>query len=367
MAKNLLKDFRISGDVIDQVADSPRPALQETTSPPQSNSGTIGPESRPQDGEDPGPPAGANPALEALFSSSSGLLPAVAAFYARELTTSSEAQTWLEGRSVLHWESLKRLGAGWCSGGGLKAILSQSQRETLTALGVLDDAGGERLAGCVVVPTLDEGGRATGFLGQSVSGGKDLVVGRGLVNRAALGVWREEIVLTEGVLDALRLLGLGFERVLPCYGPDGFTEEHLKAIKGAGVKKLVIGFDAPGLKARLVAEGLAVAVIDGLTKDSATREQVEASIKAAPVVVPETKSQWTFHKTTGRWEMENAGLSYKAMGSKERPSASLRLSVRIEKAAKRFIDHVDLYSARSRSGFRESAAAVLSAEGALIE
>jgi len=364
MAKNLLKDFRISGDVIDQVADSPRPALQETTSPPQSNSGTTGPESRLQDGADPGPPTGATH----LPDDERGSLTIVGEFYQKELTTNREAQTYLEGLGLLDWEVLKRLGAGY-SVGALVPILSEDQKKALTRLGVLDAGGAEALAGCVVVPTTDEAGRVTGFWGQRTTGGKDLVLGRGLVNRDALKVWREETVLT-GLMEALRLLTQGFERVLPCCLPQGFTDDHLGALKNAGVKKVVIGFDVPGLKDRLVAEGFAVAVVDvvGLSRRGGLdRERLEDAINAAPVVVPETKSQWAFHKTTGRWELENAGLSYKVMGSKERPSASLRLSVRIEKAGKRFIDHVDLYSARSRSGFKESAAAVLAAEAALIE
>ena len=49
MAKNLLKDYRVDGDIIDQVAGNvtPQAALQEPTPPPASNSGVITPESRP--------------------------------------------------------------------------------------------------------------------------------------------------------------------------------------------------------------------------------------------------------------------------------------------------------------------------------
>jgi len=68
MAKNLLKDLRLGGDIIDQVAaeSGTNAAPQEQTPLPASNSGGPSPESRPQDGIEPGPPSGtpAAPVLE---------------------------------------------------------------------------------------------------------------------------------------------------------------------------------------------------------------------------------------------------------------------------------------------------------------
>jgi len=78
MAKNLLKDYRIGGDVIDQVASEPksddvRPVPQEQTPPAGSNSGGPSPESRPVGGTDAGPPtpAPAAPVQETPSSSDS--------------------------------------------------------------------------------------------------------------------------------------------------------------------------------------------------------------------------------------------------------------------------------------------------------
>jgi hypothetical protein len=58
MAKDLLKGYRIGGDVIDRVtvAVEPVPAPQEQTRPPESNSGGPSPESRPQAVTNPQPP-----------------------------------------------------------------------------------------------------------------------------------------------------------------------------------------------------------------------------------------------------------------------------------------------------------------------
>ena len=56
--------------------------------------------------------------------------------------------------------------------------------------------------------------------------------------------YREELVLTESVIDALSLIALGIQNVIPCYGVNGFTEEHAKLLHDERVKTVVIGFDS---------------------------------------------------------------------------------------------------------------------------
>ena len=312
----------------------------------------------------------------------------VAQWYQRELHSNKQAQDYLESRGLLHWESLGRMGFGYCHG-NLGQALSDDQRRELTDRGILREDGREALEGCVVVPLTDPGGQVVGFYGRKIGGEaavKHLYLKgghRGLMNAPALAIWREEIIVTESVLDAVSLLVLGIERVVPCYGTNGFTAVHLQALKAACVKKVVIAFDADDggrrgaekLAKTLLAEGFAVAKIEPqAAKDwnqalitGCTRESVEALILAAPVSLGHLISRWQYQEHNQRWVLEKDGLVYKAMGSTKRIGAALRLSVRIERGDKRYLDHVDLYSARSRGAFKEQAATTLGMEAAIIE
>lgn len=332
----------------------------------------------------PSPPALITP----LEKAASRSLSAVAEWYQRELQSNAKAHAYLERRGLLRWDVLKRFGLGYCSG-TLAQVLSDAERVALTSEGILRDDGGEALDGCIVVPLKDASGQVVSFYGRKIDDSGSVkhryLKGkhRGLVNREALSVWREEIILTESVLDAVSLLVLGIEKVLPCYGANGFTSDHLSALKDAGVKKVVIGFDADEagrkgaekLAGTLRAEGFAVSRIEPESaKDwnealvgGATRVAIEDQITAAPVTQSASIIRWVWKERSQRWQLEKDDLTYQAVGNVKRVGSALRLSVRIERGDKRYLDHVDLYSARSRASFKEQAATTLGVESASIE
>lgn len=336
MARSLLKDFRIGSDVIDAVVES----LAVTEILP---------------GETEAAP-----------------LRSVALLYSRNLEANALAKEYLEERGLDDWRILSRLGCGY-SDGTLPAMLSPSQRALLITCGALDAQGQETLAGSVVFPLKDERGEVVGFYGRRISaseGAEDIYLageGTGLINREALSLWREEIIVTESVLEAVRLLVLGIERVLPLYGEDGFTDEHLRALKDAHVKKVVLSCASAPLAQRLKAEGFAVATLSGESATALSREEYEVLVGEAPVSGGEGPARWDWNESAQRWELYKGDLVYKATGSTRRLGTSLRLSVRVEREGVRFLDHVDLYSARSRLSFREQSASRLAVEGALVE
>jgi DNA primase len=90
------------------------------------------------------------------------------------------------------------------------------------------------LYSCIVIPFLDESGKVVSFYGRSIQKDSKLphryLPGprKGLVNRTALKVYRDQIILTESVIDALSLAQIGIENVVPLYGTNGFTDDHLK-------------------------------------------------------------------------------------------------------------------------------------------
>lgn len=345
MAKKMLERFRISGDVIDAVADS----LEDTER---------------------------FPSAEAYGRSEEAPLAAVAQYYERTLASSAEAKAFLEQEGLVDWRVLSRLGCGY-SDGTLCASLSRSQREALSNAGVLLEDGREALAGSLVFPLKDGEGQVCGFYGCKADGGKDVHLpgtGEGLVNREAIPLWREEIILTKSVIDILRFLSLGIERVIPCHGTAGVTGAHLKAFRDASVKKIILGFNDPSLGERLKNEGFSVAVlpddapVSEAIRSGASREELELVIREAHIRVPSRlETLWQWNEKGSFWELWRDGRHYKAMGSTKRLGSSLRLSVRIEREGMRFLDHVDLYSARSRQSFREQSAAALGVEGALVE
>ena len=394
MAKRLLDGYKIGGDIIDRVSPMAEAAFAVPSLPPKQNTVGRSPAvSTTGTAEEPDQP-GATAATATIYSDRATIggtdqpLTTVAEFYHRELTTNRPAHDYLTTRKLLDWPLIKRLGVGFADG-RLVQTLTARHRETLKTWGVLHDSGHEVLTGCLVVPLKNAGGEVVGLYGRKINDTAKphhlYLKGphRGLVNREALSVWRQEIILTESVLDGLSLMTLGIERVLPCYGTNGFTAEHLAALKDAGVSKVVIAFDsdeagrkgAATLTATLLTEGFGVAVIEPAdAKDwnqalinGLTREAVESLIAAAAVTELTPSPQWIYQSTHQRWELTNADIIYKVSGVMDKLSVGNRLSVRIEKADKRHIDYLDLYSARSRKAFREQAALTLETEAALIE
>ena len=110
-----------------------------------------------------------------------------------------------------------------------------------------------------------------GFYGRRIGGRKPSHLylkgpHRGLMNGKAAAVYPERIIITESVIDAVSLMVMGIENTIPAYGVNGFTDEHLKALKDNRVKEVVIAFDADDagregaarLKGRLLEEGFCV-------------------------------------------------------------------------------------------------------------
>jgi DNA primase len=58
-----------------------------------------------------------------------------------------------------------------------------------------------------------------------------------------LKVYSDQIILTESVIDALSLVQIGVENVVPLYGTSGFTAEHLEALRAERVQSVVLALD----------------------------------------------------------------------------------------------------------------------------
>jgi DNA primase len=321
------------------------------------------------------------------------ILDEVAARYASSLQAHPEARAYLASRGLDLPELASGFTIGYCPG-TLNDSLSAAQKEELSRMGILKPSGREHMAGCITVPLLDEGGHVAGFYGRRIGAGSaraHLYLSgphRGLVNRKAAGVYREELVLAESVLDALSLIAAGVPNVIPCYGTGGFTEEHLKLLRDERVKSVVVAFDndeagirgAEKLTAKLLAEGFEVKTVaplaakdwnEELVAGTLSKEGVRKLIEASPLRqrASDATSKDVFRLSVegNRYLFGAQDVSYRVIGVKELFVSSLRVNIRAEYNGLRSIDNVDLYAARSRAAFAMGTGGLLGLEPTRIE
>ena len=121
-------------------------------------------------------------------------------------------------------------------------------RERLTRLGIYRDTGHEHLRGRIVFPAIADDGMIGTVYGRAIDdGGKHerhlFLPGpqRGLWNPSALK--SPEVILTEGIIDALSFWGAGFKYVTTGYSAKALPEELLDALLKAKVQRVFIAFD----------------------------------------------------------------------------------------------------------------------------
>ncbi|MBP9912343.1 MAG: toprim domain-containing protein [Opitutaceae bacterium] len=123
-----------------------------------------------------------------------------------------------------------------------------AMRERLTRLGVLRPTGHEHLRGCLVFPVVAESGEIGTVYGRALDAptkdGRHLFLPgpqRGIFNPAALR--SAEVILCEGIIDALTFWGAGFRHVLTSYSAKALPEELLDALIAAKVRRVLIAYD----------------------------------------------------------------------------------------------------------------------------
>jgi DNA primase len=185
------------------------------------------------------------------------LLGQVIGFYHETLKQSPEALSYLESRGICHQEAIERFKLGFANR-SLGYRLPEKNRKAgaelrgrLEKLGILRATGHEHFAGSLVIPVFDENGRVLEVYGRKVT--RNLRPGtpdhlylpgphRGVFNVQALAA-SEEIILCEALIDALTSWCAGFRNVTSSYGIEGFTKEHLKALRQYGTKRVLIAYD----------------------------------------------------------------------------------------------------------------------------
>jgi DNA primase catalytic core len=336
------------------------------------------------------------------------LLDKIAERYEKAVGENPEARSYLESRALWMPEAIKRFRVGY-SDGGLGGVVGEAERTELLRRGMVKADGGEHFSRCIVVPLIDESGHVSGFYGRRIEADAQpahlYLKGPhvGLVNREAAKAYRDCLILTEAVLDALSLEAVGIHNAIPSYGVNGFTVEHQRLFIGERVRSVVIAFDADAagragaqaLALRLTSLGLVISIIEPdkgkdwneWLRSGGTPEAFQALLAAAipfqavqtaapPAVssvgaaMPPKSDELTMTKDVGRYLFTRGGVSspvrYRLSGVRETFSASLRVSMRAELVApqdeggkaRAYVDTVDLYSSRSRCAFAQSASSI---------
>jgi DNA primase len=207
-----------------------------------------------------------------------GLLAAVTSFYRDALAGSLEAAGWLEGYRVADARGVERFGLGVSDrtlglAVGPRERDRDGVRDRLQRLGVLRESGHEHFRGCVTFPIHDAAGQVVQVFGRTVGDDARWAAGsRRWLPSPRRGVWNlagieGEVIITDGLVDALSCWSYGFESVTAADGPGGFDDELATAFAERGVKRVVVAFEnttagdtgAREVAARLGPHGVSVA------------------------------------------------------------------------------------------------------------
>jgi DNA primase catalytic core len=303
---------------------------------------------------------------------------AVAHYHARLLETPA-AQDYLRSRGITAPEFVTAFRVGY-SDETLAAKLPAEGRRALRRVGVLTGSGRELLRGCVIFPLLNAAtGQVVNLYGRSVEGRRHLYLPgerRGIFNpQGARNT--EEVIITESVIDAAALWSAGLRNVIPTYGTTGLTEEIVSHLVECRVKRVVLLLDADDagraaaieMGQRLAAVNIEARSVELPAKDAAeflanggTADEIRALLAGSAGVSPalsapaRTATLQLETNADGSMLFAIDGREYRIRGLSPVGLERLRVNVRLTINGAFHLDTIDLYQARARALFAQSAA-----------
>ena len=206
------------------------------------------------------------------------LLAQVIDYYHESLLQSPEALAYLEKRGLGSPEAIRTFKLGFANrtlGYRLpdsNRVEGAAVRGQLQRIGLVRESGHEHFNGSLVIPVIGANGEVTEVYGRKIT--ERLREGtplhlylpgphRGVWNSAAFAATKE-IILCEALIDALTFWCAGYRNVTASYGVEGFTADHLAALKSHGIERVLIAYDrdeagdraTEKLAAKLMSEGL---------------------------------------------------------------------------------------------------------------
>jgi DNA primase len=329
---------------------------------------------------------GSEPAAEPGMTSTQ-LLNRSANFYHDTFLTNPKAQEYLSSRGITKHEIYQSFKIGYADGKLLSTLPKEGGLvNALKKIGILNRYGKELFLNCVIVPLFDSGGNVVGMYGRKLQPGGQVThlylpgKRQGIVNRPAAAS-SEALIITESIIDALSLYQNGYPNVIPLYGTNGLTDDHLELFHAYRPKKLYLCLnnDDPGKKATvqigevLTGLGFNIGIIKlpeykdvneffqaGKTFDDFTQALIEAensSLKPG-YSVEESEIGLIINCRERQYRIRCA-----SMQSLER----LRVNIRATYGEKYHIDTLDLYQSKSRRYLTAQLAKLFNLEAATID
>ena len=326
------------------------------------------------------------------------LLARVVAYYQHSFTEDPRGLEYLNNRGIIDNQAIKDFAVGFVTG-TLKEILPDDEEiiKILQKIGILNKKGNECFYNSVVFPLFDENGAIVSLYGRNISddnGVDHLYLSgprHGLINHATSVTKRSStIILTESIIDALTLYGQGFKNVIPAYGVNGLTEDHLLFFNRQ-IKEIYLAFDADEagkegaarVTAQLKEKDIVSHVVNLPDKDiniyfqRHTPEEFEQLLKSANPQSLETsdkinkRQQSLYREEEHGFTVGYVDRQYQIKGI-QRGDTQLKTTIKASKditdSTKNFeLTTIDLYSSRSRQWFAKLCADLLEAAEELIK
>ncbi len=296
--------------------------------------------------------------------------------YHHTLLHTHSAQDYLRSRGITAPEIVTAFRLGYADG-TLIEKLSAEGRAALQRIGVLGETGRELMMGCVVFPLLRAAtGQVVSLYGRHTERRQHLYLKgerRGLFNPAA-SLNTDEVIITESVIDAAALWSIGLRNVIPIYGTTGLTEEITAHLQESRVRRAVLMMDSdePGraaaaqIGARLEEINIAARRVELPAKDASEFVASGGTADRAREIIQEPEATAIAEEDKGQIETTSDGAFtftldnrlYRIRGLSASGLDRLRVNVRMTQGTAFHLDTLDLYQARARSVFAQSAARV---------
>lgn len=343
----------------------------------------------------PAPPsAGAESRVEGASAEALIWLARAVEHYHRRLLETPAAQDYLRARGITAPEFASSFRIGYADG-SLLQVLSPEGKAALKGIGVLSAQGRELLRGCVIFPLVEAAsGQVVNLYGRH-AGKNDKLYLPGAQHLYLPGVRRgvfnpqgarqaEEVIITESVIDAAAVWSVGLRNVIPAYGTNGLTEDIITHLGECRVSRVVLMLDrddagqhaAQVFQQRLAQSNITARSVELPVKDAAefiasgaTASDLRALITPAPEAAPAETASGTleFEKLPdGALRGALVGREYRVRGLSAVGLDRMKINLRLSVEGAFHLDTLDLYQARARTAFAQTAAKLCRVDEAQI-
>jgi len=298
-------------------------------------------------------------------------------FYVKTFTDTTQGIEYLKSRCITDPQIFKTFRFGFANGSLLNTIPVDMKKQ-LKQIGIITDApkgrgNNEFFHNCIIFPLTDMQGNIINLYGRHITKPQHLYLPGELKGLFYPPRECEEIILTEGIIDALTLWQAGHRNVLAIYGVNGFKEDHINFLKEQRIKRAILCLDGDqaGKKAT----------------EKLTKKITELGIQTSQIILPDeldvnefflknknakqdfnkllqaTKKNHSINETVKNETIKDGYIftfsdkktekprQYRIIGMNITGLDRLKVNIKLTISNKFHIDTFDLYSARSRENF----------------